>query len=208
MEQNSDHIVIFATRFEARNFKSPPGVKVIFSGVGKKRAEKCIKKVLGKYRPHCVINSGFAGGLNPGFQTGTIVYRVSDESDDFLRQSGAIAAKFYCSEKVITSIEEKRELYIKTGADVVDMESEVIFNACREKGIPCKIIRIISDDATTAMPVDFNKPLDIALGVIKVIFVPGYMHKLNEFSKKMYEAAKTLGEFLRTYFEHHTAIQK
>lgn len=207
MKQDAKYIVIFATRFEARDFRPPTGVKVVYSGIGKKRAKKCIEKVLCEHRPECVINSGFAGGLNPDLSSGAIVYRTS-ENDSFLSHSGAIQSKFYCSDTVITSVEEKRALFIKTGADVVDMESEIIFEACRHRGIPCRVIRVISDDASDAMPVNFNKPFEIALAIPKIIFVPGYFAKFNEFSKKMYDSAKALGDFLNAYFEHHLKNQK
>lgn len=208
MDSNEKHIVIFATRFEARKFEPPPSVKTVFSGIGKKRAKKCIEKLLNKDRPHCIINAGFAGGLNPTLPTGTIVYKTTEKDASFFDDSGAIRAKFFCSDTVVTSAEEKSELYHKTGADVVDMESEIIFKACYEKKIPCYIIRVISDDANYAMPVNFNKPLEILRGITKLLFVPGYMGRIDEFNRNMYEAAKILAKYLERFLQHHIQNQK
>lgn len=202
-DNDNTHVVIFATRFEARKFKPPPGVRVVISGIGKVKAKKCIDKLLEKSRPHCVVNSGFAGGLNPKLQVGTVVYKTTEKDTSFFDKSGAVAAKFFCSEEVVTSVEKKSALYFKTGADVVDMESEIIFEACYEKKIPCYIIRVISDDFNDAMPVDFNKPLQIVWSIFKIIFLPGFYGRVEEFNKNMYESSEIIGKYLNYFFQDH-----
>ncbi|MCX7872398.1 MAG: hypothetical protein N2487_03855 [Verrucomicrobiae bacterium] len=208
MDDINKHAIIFATRFEARDFKPPPDVILFYSGMGKKKVKNCLEKLLKKCRPHCIVNSGFAGGLNPDLSEGAIVYRTTEGDDSFFRSSGAFAARFFCSNEVVTSVEEKRALFLKTGADVVDMESDVIFNVCCENKIPCYIIRVVSDGANTAMPVDFNNIFHILCGVVKILTVSEYRNEAKEFRRKMYVSAKILGEYLDCFFAHHAHNRK
>jgi len=82
------------------------------------------------------------------------------------------------------------------------MESAAIHAVCRERGIPCATVRVISDTANEDLPLDFNalsKP-DKNLNFGKLFFAiaksPGKIPALMQLQKKTKFAAEKLAEVL------------
>jgi nucleoside phosphorylase len=70
--------------------------------------------------------------------------------------AGAKAGRIHSASRVAITRKEKSELRTTTGADVVDMESAAIREACAGVNIPCACVRAISDTAQENLPFDFN----------------------------------------------------
>src|SRR5262249_927850 len=151
--QDGGALVCFAVKAEARFFKPAPQwrtpARVTITGIGKKNAARAVQRVVEQVPPALVLTCGFAGGLNPDWPRGTIVFSVDDGLNltSILLQLGAKPGRFHCSARVALTAEEKQQLREATSADAVDMESEVIRQLCRERGIPSATIRAISDAA-------------------------------------------------------------
>jgi nucleoside phosphorylase len=156
-------LVCFAVKEEARAFRKlvrgRANVQIILVGMGKRNAEQAIRAALANSRPHLVLTCGFAGGLRPELVTGSVLFAADLKTglEPALLAAGAEPARFYCAEVVAATAQQKRSLWESTGADAVEMESEVIRSVCREQKIPSAIVRVILDTANEDLPLDFNQ---------------------------------------------------
>ena len=116
--------------------------------------------------------------------------------------AGAKPAKIFCADRIATTVADKKKLRAETGADVVEMESAVIHAVCRERGIPCATVRVISDTASEDLPLDFNtlakpdKSLDFGKLFLTIAKSPGKIGALIKLQKKTSFAAKRLADVL------------
>jgi len=179
------------------------------------------------YDPNLVLTCGFAGGLNPDLKHGDVVFELTDRRGEFhepqtenesgtrvtrpsessplrekLAAAGAKPAKFFCADRIATTVAEKKKLRAETGADAVEMESGAIQAVCRERGIPCATVRVISDTANEDLPLDFNaltKP-DMNLDYGKLAWAiarsPGKISALLRLQKQTRFAAERLADVL------------
>jgi adenosylhomocysteine nucleosidase len=156
-------LITFAVREEAAPFlsilKSAATARVNLTGIGRRNAERAIREALAKHRPAAVITSGFAGALDPTLTVGTVVFDA-DPGTSFgplLSKAGAVPVRFACTGRVVSSAREKQDLWKSSGANAVEMESEVIRSLCQQMAIPSATVRVISDAAHEDLPLDFNR---------------------------------------------------
>jgi adenosylhomocysteine nucleosidase len=99
-----------------------------------------------------VTVAGFCGALSPVFKTGDVVDfgEVIDESAT-VNSCGASGPRLLTASRIVAEPEEKRRLAERFGADAVDMESAATVRWCRERAIPIRVIRAVSDDARTRL---------------------------------------------------------
>ena len=216
-------LVCFAVKEEAAVFRKTPAAahaQILLTGMGKANAEKSIRAALEANRPSLVITCGFAGGLNPQLVTGDVVFEIGrsrgDETQiktesetphvvsyDKLIAAGAREGKFHCADKVAVTAEEKWALWQTTGADAVEMESEIIRKICREQKIPSATVRVILDTAGEDLPLDFNALMtpDLQMDFGKLAWTimksPGKIGALVRLQKQSRAAAEKLSEVLQ-----------
>ena len=199
-------LVLFAVREEAKHFQPPSADCVtVVSGIGKANAERALRKSIEGGSPRLVLTCGYAGGLNPQFKRGDVLFEADAQCEfaGTLAKLGATPGKFHCAERIITTIAEKAALWKLTGADAVEMESGVIRELCRRRGIPSATIRVISDDAGQDLLMDFNRisGADGNVSYLKLtgalLKSPALVPKLMRFQRELDECSRTLGGTLR-----------
>jgi adenosylhomocysteine nucleosidase len=216
-------LVCFALKEEAKPFVrtvASSRVRTLLTGIGRKNAERAFRAALAESRPNLVLTCGFAGGLNPKLTHGEVLFELcrsrGDETQteiesetphvvsyDKLISAGAREGKFHCSDHVVVTAEEKWALWQKTGADAVEMESEIIRAVCREQGIPSATVRVISDIAGEDLPLDFNALMTPAMRIdsgklaLAILRSPGKIGALLRLQKQTKLAAHKLSEVLQ-----------
>ena len=225
--ENGPVLVCFALKEEATPFRKiaagKPGVFTLIVGIGRQNAEKSVRSFLASCSPGLVLACGFAGGLNPDLELGEVVFEFPSRSSrgneaqaeignqleppdvgcyETLMAAGAKPAKFFCADRIATTVAEKKKLRDETGADAVEMESAVIHAVCAERGIPCVTVRVISDTAHEDLPLDFNelakadKSLDFGKLFLAIAKSPGKIGALMALQKKTRFAAEKLANVL------------
>ena len=160
-------------------------VVVVKCGVGKVNAALCAQTALLRYHPKAVINVGVAGGVGQGIVTGNVVIGSDTVQYDFDltaigEDDGLISP---CDEALGTALmaaartvlSEDRLSYgrIATGDRFVgdsataarirdhynalacEMEGGAVAQVCAASGVPCGVLRAISDNANEHSDVDF-----------------------------------------------------
>jgi adenosylhomocysteine nucleosidase len=200
-------LICFAVPEETKFFRLCPletTFQIWITGMGRKNAAESVRKAIARVTPERVITAGFAGGLNPALKCGTVLFE-EDYDAGFgrdLEEMGVVPARFYCHRRVAITAEEKMALWRETGADAVEMESSVIRTICRDMRIPSATIRVISDDASQDLPLDFNAlmtsedRIDYVKLIGAVLARPSRIPKLIEFQRQTISAARKLGGVL------------
>jgi adenosylhomocysteine nucleosidase len=201
-------LVCFAVKEEAKRFKElvrlQPGIQCLLTGIGARNAERTLRAALAKEKPELVISAGFAGGLEPKLVSGTVVFDTDGwpALQTALLAAGARPARFHCAEKVATTAAEKRKLREDTGAEVVEMESQIIGSMCRQEHVPCATVRVVLDTAAEDLPLDFNqlmtpdRALDNRKLALAILKAPGKISALLRLQKQSGAAAEKLAAVL------------
>lgn len=211
--QNQSIAVCFALQEESGPFRKLSGEKVplFFTGIGRVNAEKAAREYLATHSPALMLTCGFAGGLDPTLQIGDVIFETGAMGTHAIRAklltAGAKSVKIACVDKIATTAVEKKKLRDETGADALEMESAAVQAVCRERGLPCATIRVISDTANDDLPLDFNefltpdKKVDMAKLMMTVAKNPWKMGALMELQRKTKLASQRLGEVLLKIIE-------
>lgn len=199
-------VICVAVRDEARHFSMAdfPQASVIVTGIGHANARRSFLDAIKGSRPALVLTCGYAGGLNPRLQRGDVVFDADEDTGlaTPLAALGAQPGVFHCVNRIAVTAAEKQKLRQQTQADVVEMESGVIRALCRERGLASATIRVVSDDAASDLPLDFNalaQPdgnISYARLVAALVRSPRLIGRLVGFRKELGECSRKLATTL------------
>lgn len=170
-------------------------VTVVKCGVGKVNAALCTQTAILRYSPKAIINVGVAGGVGKGIVTGHVVigsdtiqydFDLTDigeddglisPCDEILSHALMIAARSVLPEERLSlgriatgdrfvgnsaTASRIRDHY---DALACEMEGGAVAQVCAAAGIPCGVLRAISDNANEHSEVDF--PTFLAAAVVE-----------------------------------------
>lgn len=131
------------------------------SGVGRAAATAAVRQLIDGHRPRLLITAGFAGGLDSVLRRGDAVrpdVALADPSGARISlassRHGSGGLTIVSVDEVAATVDAKRALAARTGAQLVDMETFAVAEAAAAAGLPCAAVRVISDDATETLPAE------------------------------------------------------
>jgi adenosylhomocysteine nucleosidase len=143
----------------------------LISGIGKIAAEVALRYTFIQCKPHYVINAGLAGSLLDDSLLGELVqvdtvmdFNVDDlyqEEESFTTQQGPWNDLMSLSLLSVDRPVMDKELRMKLSrrAHIVDMEGYEIAHVCATFGVPCLILKAISDYANANTKKSFREKL-------------------------------------------------
>lgn len=206
---------------------------VCLCGMGRERALESAQLVIRRFKPSMLISAGFCGALLASLKAGqvvgteallnTIYPQPSGIGLEILRKlntekavpgSSIELVKAFTSAKVVDTVKKKAALLSRFGAAVVDMEASSIAAAAQKFNLPWNGIKVVSDEASFAMPLNFNDFTDGENGqvnkgriILEVIKRPVLIPRLYRLADNSYKGAKNLAVFLDIFLKRFKAIQ-
>ena len=138
-----------------------PEVLVLETGVGRYAVERSLAWVLGEQvHPRFVLYAGFAGALTPALGVcdlllaDTIVDGAGHTWETTWPDPSAIGirrGRLLTSERLLGSVDDKRQCGTRHHADAVDMEAAHVAAICTERRVPFGCLRAMSDAVDTPL---------------------------------------------------------
>jgi nucleoside phosphorylase len=142
---------------------------VLRTGVGLRVAARSMARALGALSPAVVVHFGLAGAVDGRLRLGSIV--SPEEVAAFDRPGRAVpvapaeslsrgatwcrpVVRILSVNRLMRRPDKRRLRLLDPRCAAVDMESYAVARACRMRGIPCTILRAISDSAWIPLPDD------------------------------------------------------
>lgn len=149
-------LVVVALRQEARYLE---GMDVLLTGIGKVAAATSVAAALERDRPERVLNVGTAGALRDGMEGVHRIGRVLEhdlDHDGLSQLLGEPVPGEVVLDPSLPTVLATGDAFVQDGAlraalaaraHLVDMEGYAVARACEAAGVPCSIVKVVSDAA-------------------------------------------------------------
>jgi adenosylhomocysteine nucleosidase len=123
-------------------------------------AEVAARRLVGEGAT-ALVSFGLAGGLDPVLRPGALIVPSAVIAHDERHATdanlshilgGTTPHHVLGGDAIVTSVEEKRRLWQRTGAATVDLESGAVARIAAMHNIPFAVLRAICDPAESALP--------------------------------------------------------
>lgn len=150
-------LVVVALRQEAVHVQ---GVDVVLTGMGKVAAAVAVSTAIAERRPSLVLNVGTAGALHDGLEGAHVIGRVLEHDLDHAALGALVGAdlsgEVVLDPDVPTTLatgdlfvaDEGVRAALAQRAHLVDMEGYAVARACAAAGVPCRMVKVVSDSAS------------------------------------------------------------
>ncbi len=178
------------------------------NGPGPKLAREAMLAAIEYGEPDAVLSTGYCGALAASLAVGDIFHAnrviALEAGDEFFAQDisrDANGGTLVSVDRVAATVEEKSELF-RQGYAAVEMEAAGVARLAKQGGLPFYCIRVVSDSAREALPLDLNEYRDqdgrfrkgaIAAAALCSLSVARNLMRLN---RQCRTASEALGEFL------------
>ncbi|ACD82458.1 phosphorylase family protein [Candidatus Methylacidiphilum infernorum] len=125
-------------------------------GMGKTRSARSAEILVRNFSPSLFILAGYSGALIPGIRKGEVCgveNFLSEQLRPILIGQGLPLYKTVCSDVIVADPENRTKLAHVSSAQIVDMETEAVYNTVKAHQIPFCSIRVISDEFGEKLPV-------------------------------------------------------
>lgn len=132
----------------------------VCAGMGRERTALAFSIAETRGLLSSVISVGYAGALRAGIQRGTIWWpsTVIDTQMEGRYECSGGSGTLISVDRVL-KLEEKRAMGERWRADLVDMEAATVARLAVERGLPFRMLKVVSDEAGDQLP-DFNAFID------------------------------------------------
>ncbi len=195
--------IVFATEMEAGPFLEggvPEGVRVAVCGMGMAAARTATEQLVKVDGCVTIINAGVCGALNNRLERGA-VYRVSMVCHEHLK--AAVNVGIGIGLKKLVTVDEPvfepdRKRALSKYGELVDMEGYAVARVCEEQGVPCILVKGVTDFGDASGKEDIRTHIDpvsrtVALAVRGIVASlskqeapsrePGLWSRLHSFTK-------------------------
>jgi adenosylhomocysteine nucleosidase len=131
-----------------------PNAMVAIGGMGAKFARHAAEVVVEQAKPEQLMSAGMAGATSPRLKVGDVgrIREVVDVATGVRYPAEAEGDWVLATSQDVSDVGEKRQLFIKCSAEVVDMEAAAVAQVALERGLQFRAIKSISDGAELSLP--------------------------------------------------------
>lgn len=181
-------------------------VAISHTGVGEKICWQRMENFFRDRQFDYLISAGFAGAVREDLSVGDLVLAENFSDPQLLAAAQKIlsgrkvhVAKLFTSSAIIDSVGARSRIASEHGAIAVDMETGMIAQVCRARGIPLLSLRVISDSLREPFPAPPSVLFDIERqrtdsAKLSLYFLrhPGAVWSLIRFARQIARARKVL----------------